>query len=101
MRPSLTLSLEKRQVDYVDLEGKTFMPVPGHTLKPKYEFGTMTHFAYRVEGGADGEELVVATTRLETMLGDTVRPHVDVVFWVGVKSASKRAGVPVAFFFFV
>ena len=60
------------QVDYVDLEGKTFMAVPGHTLKPKYEFGTMTHFAYRVEGGADGEELVVATTRLETMLGDTV-----------------------------
>lgn len=60
-------------MDYVDLEGKTFMAVPGHTLKPKYEFGTMTHFAYRVEGGAEGEELVVATTRLETMLGDTVR----------------------------
>ena len=56
----------------MDLEGKTFMAVPNHTLKPKYEFGTMTHFAYRVEGGADGEELVVATTRLETMLGDTV-----------------------------
>lgn len=59
-------------MDYVDLEGKTFMAVPNHTLKPKYEFGTMTHFAYRVEGGEDGEELVVATTRLETMLGDTV-----------------------------
>lgn len=47
------------------------MAVPGHTEKPKYEFGTLTHFAYRVEG-VDGEELVVATTRLETMLGDTV-----------------------------
>lgn len=65
-----------RQVDYVDLEGKTFLAVPGHTLKPKYEFGTMTHFAYRVEGGAEGEELVVATTRLETMLGDTVRKNI-------------------------
>lgn len=60
------------KVDYVDLEGKTYMAVPGHTKKPKYEFGTMTHFAYRVQGGEKGEELVVATTRLETMLGDTV-----------------------------
>lgn len=65
------------QVDYLDLEGKTFLAVPGHTKKPKYEFGTLTHFAYRVDGGEEGEELVVATTRLETMLGDTVRREVD------------------------
>eukprot|EP00752_Nemacystus_decipiens_P005746 g5199.t1 len=68
---ALKSAISDIEVDYVDLEGKTFMAVPNHTLKPKYEFGTMTHFAYRVEGGADGEELVVATTRLETMLGDT------------------------------
>eukprot|EP00903_Cladosiphon_okamuranus_P022267 g20474.t1 len=68
---ALKSAISDIEVDYVDLEGKTFMAVPGHTLKPKYEFGTMTHFAYRVEGGAEGEELVVATTRLETMLGDT------------------------------
>lgn len=59
-------------MEYKDLEGRTFLAVPGHTLKATYEFGTMTQFAYRLEGGADGEELVVATTRLETMLGDTV-----------------------------
>ena len=60
-------------MDHIDLEGKTYLAVPGHTAKPKYEFGTMTHFAYRVAGGKEGEELVVATTRLETMLGDSVR----------------------------
>lgn len=60
-------------MDHIDLEGKTYLAVPGHTAKPKYEFGTMTHFAYRVSGGEEGEELVVATTRLETMLGDSVR----------------------------
>ncbi|CBN75348.1 Valine--tRNA ligase [Ectocarpus siliculosus] len=68
---ALKSAISDIEVDYVDLEGKTYMAVPGHTKKPKYEFGTMTHFAYRVEGGEEGEELVVATTRLETMLGDT------------------------------
>lgn len=65
-----------RKVDYIEVEGKTFLAVPGHSKQPKYEFGTLTHFAYRVEGGEEGEELVVATTRLETMLGDTVRKGV-------------------------
>lgn len=63
---------KNEKVEYIDLDGRMFLAVPGHTEKPKYEFGTLTHFAYRVEGGEEGEELVVATTRLETMLGDTV-----------------------------
>ena len=33
------------------------------------EFGVLVHFAYPVEGC--DEKLVVATTRVETMLGDT------------------------------
>ncbi len=33
--------------------------------------GKLYHIAYRVEGGAEGERIVVATTRPETMLGDT------------------------------
>lgn len=33
------------------------------------EFGVLVSFAYKVEG--TGEEIVVATTRVETMLGDT------------------------------
>lgn len=43
------------------------------------EFGVLTHFAYRLEKPQNGEEfLVVATTRPETMLGDTaVAVHPD------------------------
>lgn len=67
---ALKSAISDIEVEHIDLEGRTFLAVPGHTEKPKYEFGTLTHFAYRVEG-VDGEELVVATTRLETMLGDT------------------------------
>ncbi len=51
------------------MEGRTFLTVPNHTAQKSYEFGTLTSFAYKV---ADSdEEIVVATTRLETMLGDT------------------------------
>ena len=42
--------------------------VPDHDDK-KYEFGTIISFAYPVENS--DEKIVVATTRLETMLGDT------------------------------
>jgi valyl-tRNA synthetase len=62
------------QVDYVDLTGRTLLPVPGYDQP--VEFGVMTSFAYPLEGG-DGE-IVVATTRVETMLGDTaVAVHPD------------------------
>ncbi|CAM9440853.1 unnamed protein product, partial [Laminaria digitata] len=75
---ALKSAISDIEVDHIDLEGKTYLAVPGHTAKPKYEFGTMTHFAYRVSGGKEGEELVVATTRLETMLGDSgVAVHPD------------------------
>ena len=64
-------------MDHIDLEGRTFLSVPGHKLQDKYEFGMITSFAYKVDGEGD-EELVVATTRLETMLGDTgVAVHPD------------------------
>ncbi|GLE10907.1 hypothetical protein PINS_up023179, partial [Pythium insidiosum] len=45
------------------------MSVPGHNPDRKYEFGVLTSFGYRVEDS--DEQLIVATTRLETMLGDT------------------------------
>ncbi|CAN0420257.1 unnamed protein product, partial [Discosporangium mesarthrocarpum] len=70
---ALKSAISDIEVDYIDLEGKTKLAVPGHTKQLTYEFGTMTHFAYKVDGGEEGDELVVATTRLETMLGDTVR----------------------------
>lgn len=41
--------------------------------------GELHSFAYPIEGGGPGEELVVSTTRLETMLGDVA----VAVCWVG------------------
>ncbi len=52
------------------------MKVPGY--EEKVEFGVLVHFAYRVIGM--DKEIVVATTRIETMLGDTaiaVHPEDD------------------------
>eukprot|EP01138_Halocafeteria_seosinensis_P014615 gb/GECG01014920.1/.p1 GENE.gb/GECG01014920.1/~~gb/GECG01014920.1/.p1 ORF type:complete len:1066 (+),score=173.55 gb/GECG01014920.1/:1-3198(+) len=64
------------EVDHIDLEKRTFMTVPGHGEDKKYEFGVLVSFAYKVDGS--DEELVVATTRLETMLGDSgVAVHPD------------------------
>jgi len=66
---SLKSAISDIEVDFLDLEGRTFLAVPNHKLRATYEFGMITSFAYKVEG--TGEELVVATTRLETMLGDS------------------------------
>jgi valyl-tRNA synthetase len=44
------------------------MSVPGYD--DKIEFGVLTSFAYKLDDGS-GDEIVVATTRVETMLGDT------------------------------
>jgi valyl-tRNA synthetase len=54
-------------VDKIELSGRTLLSVPGY--EEKVEFGMLVSFAYKVEDGED--EVVVATTRVETMLGDT------------------------------
>ena len=78
---SLKSAISDIEVDYVELEGRTFMSVPNHKLRDKYEFGMITSFAYKVCADCakvEGEEVVVATTRLETMLGDSaVAVHPD------------------------
>lgn len=66
---ALQSAISDIEVDHVDLEGIEYFPVPNHKLRPTYEFGTLTSFAYKVDGS--DEEIIVATTRLETMLGDT------------------------------
>lgn len=58
----------------VELPGRTFLSVPGYD--EKVEFGVLVHFAYEVDGS--DEKLIVATTRVETMLGDTaIAVHPD------------------------
>lgn len=78
---ALKSAISDIEVDYVELTGRTYLEVKSHNGNPqdpkgRYEFGTLTSFAYPVEGSE--EQVVVATTRLETMLGDTaVAVHPD------------------------
>ena len=68
--------------------------VPGYDAKEKFEFGVITSFAYPIENSGEcpfdwpqvftpinfaaDEKIIVATTRPETMLGDTaVAVHPD------------------------
>jgi valyl-tRNA synthetase len=75
---ALQSAISEIEVDYIDLEARTFMSVPNHTARETYEFGMITSFAYKVANSESNEEIVVATTRLETMLGDTaVAVHPD------------------------
>ena len=64
---TLKATISDIEVDKVELPGRTQLSVPGY--KDKIEFGVLVSFAYKVEGS--DEEIVVATTRVETMLGDT------------------------------
>ena len=71
---TLRTALSDIEVEYIDIPGRTMLSVPGHA--EKVAFGVLTSFAYPLESG-DGE-IVVATTRIETMLGDTaVAVHPD------------------------
>lgn len=70
------------QVEYVDVKEYEKIKVPGY--EEEVEFGVLTSFAYKLEGGKD-EEIVVATTRPETMLGDTA---------VAVHPEDKRRSSP-------
>lgn len=64
---TLNTAISDIEVNDVEIEAFTKRKVPGH--EKEVEFGVLTNFAYKVD--ALDEELVVATTRLETMLGDT------------------------------
>jgi len=65
---ALNSAISDIEVDVLEVDTPTMLPVPGHDAAKKYEFGTIISFAYPVEDS--DERLVVATTRLETMLGD-------------------------------
>jgi valyl-tRNA synthetase len=72
----MNTTLSNLEVDQKELEGRTLLSVPGYDPKEKFEFGVLTSFAYEVIGS--DERLVIATTRPETMLGDTaVAVHPD------------------------
>lgn len=64
---ALSTSLSNLEVENVQLSGRQLLSVPGYDRK--VEFGVLTHFYYEVEGS--DQKIEVATTRPETMLGDT------------------------------
>ncbi|KAI1795245.1 tRNA synthetases class I-domain-containing protein [Ganoderma leucocontextum] len=65
----LNTTLSNLEVEQKQLDGRTLLNVPGYDIKEKFEFGVITSFAYPIEGS--DEKIIVATTRPETMLGDT------------------------------
>ncbi|KAF5102163.1 hypothetical protein D0Z03_000474 [Geotrichum reessii] len=64
---ALNTTLSNLEVESTEIEGRTLLKVPGYD--EPVEFGVLTHFAYPVENS--DEKLVVATTRPETLFGDT------------------------------
>ncbi|EYB94257.1 hypothetical protein Y032_0173g387 [Ancylostoma ceylanicum] len=64
---ALRSAISDIEVDKKELPGRTLLPVPGYD--EKVEFGVLVSFAYRIKG--EKAEVVVSTTRVETMLGDT------------------------------
>lgn len=63
----LNTAISNLEVDNKNVSGKTLLSVPGYDNK--IEFGVITSFSYQVEGS--DEKLTVATTRPETLFGDT------------------------------
>ncbi|RMZ67579.1 hypothetical protein GMOD_00001526 [Pyrenophora seminiperda CCB06] len=71
----LNTALSNLEVDNKEISGRTLLDVPGYTRK--VEFGVLTTFKYPIVG-KEGHHIAVATTRPETMLGDTaIAVHPD------------------------
>ncbi|XP_018421060.1 PREDICTED: valine--tRNA ligase, mitochondrial [Nanorana parkeri] len=64
---ALRSAISDIEVENRQLTSKTYLTVPGY--QKKVPFGLLFRFAYPTEGADD--EITVATTRPETMLGDT------------------------------
>ncbi|KAJ2725712.1 valine--tRNA ligase [Coemansia sp. Benny D115] len=72
----LNTTLSNLEVEDKEIKGRTMMSVPGYPDNEKFEFGVLVHFSYQVENS--DERITVATTRIETMLGDTaIAVHPD------------------------
>lgn len=63
---TLSTAISNIEVDKIEIKAFEKIKVPGYAQP--VEFGVLVEFAYKVVGS--DEEIVVSTTRLETMLGD-------------------------------
>jgi len=64
---ALNSAISDIEVDKKEVSGETKLSVPGYTQK--IQFGVLHYFTYNVQDS--DEKITVATTRIETMLGDT------------------------------
>ena len=64
---ALKTAISDVEIDELELDGPTMLSVPMH--KGKYEFGVLIDFAYKLKEDPS-QEIIVSTTRIETMLGD-------------------------------
>ncbi|KAG5317021.1 SYVC ligase, partial [Acromyrmex heyeri] len=64
---ALKSAISDIEVDKVELNGRTLFSIPGY--EKKVEFGILVSFVYQLLNSED--KIIVATTRIETMLGDT------------------------------
>lgn len=72
----LNTTLSNLEVEQKQIPGRVLLNVPGYPPNERAEFGVIVSFAYPVVGS--DERIVVATTRPETILGDTaVAVHPD------------------------
>lgn len=63
----LNTAISNLEVDNKTITGRSLLSIPGYS--EKVEFGVLTSFSYQVDGS--DEKLTVATTRPETIFGDT------------------------------
>ena len=72
---ALQTAISDVELEDLDLSQPTKLSIPGH--KGTYEFGVLIDFAYKLKKDPS-KEIIVSTTRIETMLGDTaVAVHPD------------------------
>lgn len=69
---ALQTAISDAEVEYITINKRTLLNVPNHKYE-KYPFGVFTYFKYQVadeNGQPTDETVLIATTRLETLLGD-------------------------------
>eukprot|EP01084_Bolivina_argentea_P262556 444046_1 len=66
---TLQSAISDVEIDKIEISKKTYLDVPGY--QKKIAFGIIHKFGYKVIDSPNNEIIIVATTRLETMLGDT------------------------------
>ncbi|KEI39059.1 uncharacterized protein L969DRAFT_88477 [Mixia osmundae IAM 14324] len=73
----LNTTLSNEEVDKKEIKGRTLLNIVGYPKEERIEFGVLTEFAYPLVGDST-QRIIVATTRPETLFGDTaVAIHPD------------------------